>query len=96
VGTIGGGFAAGALLGYGVKQVMKIAAVIVGLLITVLAYLQFQEIIHVDWSKLQEVSQSGFTTAANTIMNISNNSGWSHTASTLSGLIPLTNDYTAE
>lgn len=80
VGTIGGGFAAGAILGYAIKQVLKIVAVVVGLFIASLTYLQYQGIIDIDWSKLQNV----LTTVANTIMNISNNPGASHTAATLS------------
>jgi uncharacterized membrane protein (Fun14 family) len=51
--TIGGGLAAGALAGYAIKQDIRIAAVIVGLFIAALAYLQYQGIIHVDWSKVQ-------------------------------------------
>jgi uncharacterized membrane protein (Fun14 family) len=36
VGSIGGGFAAGALVGFAIKQVLKIAAVIVGLFLSLL------------------------------------------------------------
>jgi uncharacterized membrane protein (Fun14 family) len=49
LGTIGGGFAAGALAGYTIKQVIRIAAVIVGLFIAALTYLEYQKIINVDW-----------------------------------------------
>ena len=41
LGTIGGGFFLGALAGYAIKKVMKIAAIIVGLLIAALAYLEY-------------------------------------------------------
>jgi uncharacterized membrane protein (Fun14 family) len=44
VSTVGGGFLAGALAGYALKKVMKIAAVIVGLFIAALAYLEYQRI----------------------------------------------------
>ena len=40
-GTIGGGFAAGVLAGYAIKQVIRIGAVIVGLFIAGLAYLEY-------------------------------------------------------
>jgi uncharacterized membrane protein (Fun14 family) len=53
VGTVGGGFVAGALAGYAIKQVIRIAAAIVGLFIAALAYLQYQGIIHVDWVRVQ-------------------------------------------
>ena len=52
-GTIGGGSLAGALAGYALKKVMKIAAVIVGLFIAALAYLEYQRIIQVNWDELQ-------------------------------------------
>jgi uncharacterized membrane protein (Fun14 family) len=37
--TMGGGFFVGILIGYAVKKVIKIAAVIVGLFLSALAYL---------------------------------------------------------
>src|SRR5919108_1747086 len=98
VGTIGGGFIAGALAGYAVKKVIRFAAVIVGLFITGLAYLQYQGIIHVDWSKFQAVSQSGITWVADTLTHISNNIGAPHAATSdlgLSNIIPLTSSVSA-
>ena len=95
VGTIGGGFVARALIGYAVKKIIKIAAVIAGLFIAALAYLLYQEIINVDWAKFQAVSQSGLTTIANSVMNVSNNFGASHTAATFYDLIPLTSSASA-
>ena len=40
--TIGGGFFVGILIGYALKKVIKIVAVIVGLFLAGLAYLQYQ------------------------------------------------------
>src|SRR3982074_972625 len=57
--TVGGGFVAGALAGYVLKKVIKIVAVIVGLFIVALAYLEYQRIIQVDWTSIQALSQSG-------------------------------------
>lgn len=74
VGTIGGGFVAGTLVGYAIKRVLKIAAVIVGLFIAALAYLQYQGIIHVDWAKFQAVSQSGLAT----ITDVKFDGDWNH------------------
>jgi uncharacterized membrane protein (Fun14 family) len=59
LGTIGGGFPAGALAGYTIKQVIRIAAVIVGLFIAALAYLEYQKIINVDWVRGESFSQNG-------------------------------------
>jgi|SRR5690348_9428520 uncharacterized membrane protein (Fun14 family) len=95
VGSVGGGFVAGALAGYAIKKVMKIAAVIIGFFISALAYLQYQGIIHVDWAKFQTVPQNGLTTMANTVMNISNNIGAGHATATFSDLIPLTSSASA-
>jgi uncharacterized membrane protein (Fun14 family) len=55
--------------------VIKIVAVVVGLFIASLTYLQYQGIIDIDWPKLQTISQNGLMAMANTIMNLSNNSG---------------------
>jgi uncharacterized membrane protein (Fun14 family) len=46
-GTICGGFFVGLLAGYAVKKVVKILAVIIGLFIAALAYLEYQRIIQV-------------------------------------------------
>src|SRR5919201_4959636 len=63
--TVGGGFFAGILIGYALKKVIKFAAVIVGLFLAGLAYLQYQQIATVNWDKLQAISQSTITTIAN-------------------------------
>ena len=41
-GTVGGGFFVGFITGYAIKKVIKLAAVIAGLFIAALAYLQYQ------------------------------------------------------
>jgi uncharacterized membrane protein (Fun14 family) len=50
-GTTGGGFFIGFITGYAIKKVIKLAAVIVGLFIAAIAYLEYQRIIDVDWEK---------------------------------------------
>jgi uncharacterized membrane protein (Fun14 family) len=80
ISTVGGGFLAGALAGYAIKEVMKIAAIIVGLVIAALGYLEYQRIISIDWEMLQTVSQNAITTSANTLTHLSNNIGADHTA----------------
>jgi uncharacterized membrane protein (Fun14 family) len=62
--TIGGGFFGGILIGYAVKKVIKIAAVVVGLFLAALAYLQNQQIIYMNWNKLQTVSQNALIVLA--------------------------------
>ncbi len=58
-GTVGGGFSIGLITGYAIKKVIKLAAVIVGLFIAGLAYLEYQRILAVDWHKVQVVSRNG-------------------------------------
>ena len=98
LGTIGGGFAAGVLAGYAIKQVIRIAAILVGLFIAALAYLEYQKLINVDWSRVQSVSQNGITWVADTLTHISNNIGAPHTATSdlgLSNIVPLTSSVSA-
>jgi uncharacterized membrane protein (Fun14 family) len=50
---IGGGFFGGLLLGYALKKVVKLTAVMIGLFIAGLAYLQYQQIASVNWDKIE-------------------------------------------
>jgi uncharacterized membrane protein (Fun14 family) len=94
-GTIGGGFFIGLLAGYAIKKIIKIAAVIVGLFIAALAYLEYQRIIDVNWAKIQTASEIVLTWVANAIVHISNNIGAGH-AGALSNLgIPLASSASA-
>ena len=70
--TIGGGFFVGALIGFALKKVLKILAIVVGLFFTGLAYLQYQQIVNINWNKLQATSQNAVTTLANATLQLSN------------------------
>jgi uncharacterized membrane protein (Fun14 family) len=48
--TMGGGFFVGVLIGYALKKVIKLVAVIVGLFLAGLAYLQSQQIASINWN----------------------------------------------
>jgi uncharacterized membrane protein (Fun14 family) len=87
--TIAGGFFVGLVAGYAIKKIIKIAAVIVGLFIAALGYMQYQRIIDVNWMKIQVVSQNVLTWVANTIIHISNNIGAGHTGTLSNVGIPL-------
>jgi uncharacterized membrane protein (Fun14 family) len=63
--------------------------VIVVLFVAVLAYLEYQRIISVDWGKIQAASQNGITWIANLLMNISKNIGVTHTGALPNLGIPL-------
>jgi uncharacterized membrane protein (Fun14 family) len=88
------------------KKAIKIIAVIFGLFLAGLAYLQSQQIANINWNKLQQVSEGILTTLTNLIMQIpgiSNGSGGGdvHAAATASSLamtsfgIPLTGSISA-
>jgi uncharacterized membrane protein (Fun14 family) len=90
----------GILIGYALKKVIKIVAVIVGLFLAGLAYLQYHQIANINWNKLQTVLSDGaITTLSNAITQIPgiiNSGDSSHAAATASSLamtsfgIPLT------
>ena len=63
--TLGSGSLVGILIGYALKKVIKIAAIIVGLFLAGLAYLQYHQIAKINWNKLQQVSEWALTTLAN-------------------------------
>jgi uncharacterized membrane protein (Fun14 family) len=104
--TLGGGFFVGVLIGYALKKVIKIVAVIVGLFLAGLAYLQYHQIANINWNKLQTVSEGTITTLSNAII-IQNpaisdiSSGDVHSAATASSLamtsfgIPFTGSMSA-
>jgi uncharacterized membrane protein (Fun14 family) len=66
--TIGGGFFIGVLIGYALKKIIKLVAVIVGLFLAGLAYLQYQQIANINWNKLQQVSEGTIATFSNAII----------------------------
>jgi uncharacterized membrane protein (Fun14 family) len=94
-GTIGGGFLVGLVAGYAIKKVIKIVAVIIGLFIAALAYMEYQRIIDVNWAKMQAVSQNGLTWVVNMIIHISNNIGSTHTGTLSNVGIPLASSASA-
>ena len=86
------------------KKVIKLVAVIVGLFLAGLAYLQYHQVANINWNKLQQVSEGALTTLANLssqIPGISISSGDVHAAATASSLamtsfgIPLTGSMSA-
>jgi uncharacterized membrane protein (Fun14 family) len=68
-GTIGGGFFAGLITGWALKKVIKLVAVVVGIFLGALIYLQSQAIININWDKLQSVSEASLSTIGNAISN---------------------------
>ena len=59
--SAGGGFLFGAVAGYAIKKVMKIAAVVIGLFVAALAYLSYKVLIDVKWVAMENVTTSALT-----------------------------------
>jgi uncharacterized membrane protein (Fun14 family) len=66
VSTIGFGGIVGFLVGFMLKRIMKILAVIAGVFFAALLYLESQHIVNVNWDKLQTISNSVLSTIATT------------------------------
>jgi uncharacterized membrane protein (Fun14 family) len=62
--TVGFGGLVGFLIGYAIKKIMKILAVGAGIFFTALMYLESQNIVNINWDKLQIVSQNAMSTPA--------------------------------
>ena len=99
--TMGGGFFVGILIGYALKKVIKLLAVIVGLFLAGLAFLQYHQIANINWNKLQTVSEGTITTLSNAIMQIQSSGDGHGAAATASSFamtslgIPLTGSMSA-
>ena len=99
--TMGGGFFVGILIGYALKKVIKLLAVIVGLFLAGLAYLQYHQITNINWNKLQTICEGAIRTLSNAIMQMPAFGHTSDQAATTSSLamtsfgIPLTGSMSA-
>ena len=89
-GTIGGGFVAGILIGWAVKKVIKLVAIMAGLFLAGLAYLQYQQIASVNWDRIEGT----ISTIANATTNTFNDHNIESLATTNLG-IPLTGGMSA-
>jgi uncharacterized membrane protein (Fun14 family) len=67
--TAGSGAIVGFLIGYAIKKVMKIFVTIIGIFLGALMYFQSQQIIAVNWDKLQSVSESTLLVISNALSN---------------------------
>ena len=65
--TLGSGFFVGVLIGYALKKVIKMMAVIAGLFLAGLSYLQSQQIANISWNKLQTISEAAITTLSSVL-----------------------------
>jgi uncharacterized membrane protein (Fun14 family) len=70
--TIGFGSIAGFLVGFAIKRIMKILAVIAGVFFAALLYLESQHIVNVNWDKLQTISNGVLSTIGTTATTTTN------------------------
>ena len=62
--SAGGGFLFGAVAGYAIKKVMKIAAIIIGLFVIGLTYLSYRGWIDVRWMEMENATKTTLTNVA--------------------------------
>jgi uncharacterized membrane protein (Fun14 family) len=67
--SAGGGFLLGAVAGYAIKKVMKIAAVVIGLFLAGLAYLSYRGWVDVKWTAMEDASRSAITNASEQVVH---------------------------
>ena len=70
--SAGGGFLFGAVAGYAIKKVMKIAAVVIGLFVASLAYLSYRGWVDVKWAAMEDASRTTLTNASEQIAHAFN------------------------
>jgi uncharacterized membrane protein (Fun14 family) len=100
VSTIGFGGIAGFLVGFALKRIMKILALIAGVFFAALLYLESQHIVNVNWDKLQIISNSILSTIG-TATNATSTSGGglgpiqsilgNNSTAAASSILPITN-----
>jgi uncharacterized membrane protein (Fun14 family) len=71
--TIAGGFFGGVLIGYTLKKVMKIAAVVIGLFVAALSYLSYKGLIDVKRVAMENITRSALTNASGQVVHALNN-----------------------
>src|SRR5215469_17460176 len=71
--SAGGGFLFGAVAGYAIKKVMKVAAIVIGLFVAALAYLSYRGWVDVKWGTMGDVSRSTLANASEQVVHALNN-----------------------
>jgi len=74
---------AGFLIGFAIKKVLKVLAVGAGIFFAVLIYLESQNLVNINWDKIQNTSQ-------NAVSSITNVAGQLHTTTSTSFALPMT------
>jgi uncharacterized membrane protein (Fun14 family) len=85
--SAGGGFLFGAVAGYAIKKVMKIASVVIGLFVAGLAYLSYKGWVDVKWVAMEDAS-SILTNASEQVIHALNNTATQFTSHASSLSVP--------
>ena len=80
--TVGFGGLVGFLLGFVLKKLMKILAIVAGIFLAAPMYLEQQGIVYIHWDKLQNMSQGILSLVVNTVTSSSGAAGGSSLLST--------------
>src|SRR5918912_1980084 len=89
--SVGFGGLVGFLIGFIIKKLFKILAIVAGVFFAVLIYLEQQGMININWNKINVVYDGVLSSVTNTITNTTSEIGGRHTATAASLLPTLTN-----
>ena len=67
-------FIGGLMIGYFIKKILKLIAIVLGFIFTIFAYLTYQNIVRVNWNELQSTSEQIARSLLLTLSSILNNS----------------------
>ncbi len=79
----------GFLAGFAIKKAIRFAAIIIGIFIAAIAYLEYQRILNIDWNRIEIASQNGLAWISNPITHVSNTIGAPHSGTFAHVGIPL-------
>ena len=86
----GGGFLFGAIAGYALKKVIKLAAIVIGLFVIGLSYLSYKGWIDVKWIEMENATKATLTNvvgqAVHALIILHHNAAHSTTVETATGL----------
>ena len=71
--TAGGGFLFGAVAGYALKKLMKLAAIVLGVFVVALMYLSYKGWLDVKWIPIENTAKSTLTDFTNQAIHALNN-----------------------
>jgi uncharacterized membrane protein (Fun14 family) len=71
--SAGGGFLFGAVAGYAIRKLIKLAAVVMGLFVVALTYLSYKGWLDVKWIPIENTAKSTLTDITNQAIHSLNN-----------------------